>query len=197
MTRKDLCSEQEKKAVGVKDHGSQEAQNGNGSHIQQRAEKPSSLFVVLATRDIATRSWYENAVSELAADHPHLHSSPDFKVEIHLTGDAKDHLESIPAATDSDLEGQIALAASPTEKGEVFRESITKAEFLGRPDLPNIIQKETAKVAADGQSLGMFVYGPATMADDVRNAVAKENLRMIGKPCGGGVYLHQENLSWA
>ncbi|KAL7925673.1 ferric reductase like transmembrane component domain-containing protein [Trichoderma austrokoningii] len=69
-------------------------------------------------------------------------------------------------------------------------------EFKGRPQLPQIIQEAT-RVADAGQSLSVFVCGPTTMQNDVRNAVAKENLKILQGSGTGAVYLHTEHFSWA
>jgi predicted ferric reductase len=74
---------------------------------------------------------------------------------------------------------------------------VPSKEFEGRPKLPLIIQEEAAKVVEVGQSLSVFVCGPTTMQNDVRNAVAEENLNILKGSKAGGVYLHSEHFSWA
>lgn len=53
--------------------------------------------------------------------------------------------------------------------------------------MPQIIDEETAKSAETGQSLGVFVCGPDSMQNDVRNSVAKANLGILGGSKSGGV----------
>lgn len=49
-------------------------------------------------------------------------------------------------------------------------------EFKVRPQLALIVQGEAVTTTETGQSLNIFVCGLDTMQNDVRNAVAKENL---------------------
>ena len=43
----------------------------------------------------------------------------------------------------------------------------------------------------------MYVCGPEEMLNDVRNAVARENVGIVRGGRGGSVYLHSEHFSWA
>jgi predicted ferric reductase len=74
---------------------------------------------------------------------------------------------------------------------------VTDREFEGRPKLPSIVIEEASKVREGEQSLSVFVCGPTTMQNDVRNAVAAENLNIVKGSRSGGVYLHSEHFSWA
>ncbi len=80
-------------------------------------------------------------------------------------------------------------------KGEGHEAVVPGKEYKGRPQLPLIVQEERAKVAEAGQSLGVFVCGPTTMLNDVRNSVAKANLKLLNG--SGSVYLHSEHFSCA
>jgi hypothetical protein len=71
-------------------------------------------------------------------------------------------------------------------------------EFEGRPQLLSIIEEEAQIVREGQQSLSVFVCGPTTMQNDVRNAVASENLNILrGSISASSVYLHSEHFSWA
>jgi len=72
-------------------------------------------------------------------------------------------------------------------------------EFVGRPGLVEIIREEAGKAAEAGQELSVYVCGPGTMQNDVRNAVAERNLGILrgGVGSGRGVYLYSEHFSWA
>lgn len=160
---------------------------------------PLSLRVILATRDASCRTWFLKAVRELLSKYSEAGSSSNthIQVEVHLTEKATQL---------ADLENK--LTKSPTSKGSVsstaknnFREEgrnidVLEREFEGRPQLPQIIQ-EAASAAEAGQSLSVFVCGPTTMQNDVRNAVAKENLKIVQGSKTGTVYLHNEHFSWA
>lgn len=74
----------------------------------------------------------------------------------------------------------------------------TSKEYTGRPALPVLVREEAAKAADAQEILNVYVCGPATMQNDIRNAVAGENLRILGGAVGTvGVYLHSEHFSWA
>ena len=75
--------------------------------------------------------------------------------------------------------------------------TVPGSEFDGRPRLPLIVREEAAKAAEAYGSLGVYVCGPITMQNDVRNAVAAENLNLLRNTNSGGVYLHSEYFSWA
>jgi hypothetical protein len=70
-------------------------------------------------------------------------------------------------------------------------------EFEGRPHLPHLIHEEAARAAEAGEALSVYVCGPVTMQNDVRNAVAAANLGILRGGKGGGAYLHTEHFSWA
>jgi hypothetical protein len=78
-----------------------------------------------------------------------------------------------------------------TEKG--LATALPGSEFEGRPQLPKIVQKEAAKATKAGESFGGYVCGPTTMQNDVRNAIASENLKILSGARNGNVYLHSEH----
>lgn len=157
---------------------------------------PVSLRVVLATRDTASRRWFLGAVDEILAKHT-AESVSGLNVQVYLTGnaahDASEKLaESAPTPTGS---------TSPIDEIEVPKPDhvghIPGREHNGRPRLSSIVAEEAGKVKEGGQSLSAFVCGPYTMQNDVRNAVAAENLRSMKGSSAGSVYLHSEHFSWA
>lgn len=160
---------------------------------------PVSLRVVLATRDTANRAWFLRAVDELRAKYPSTDSLIDIQIQVYLTGKAarEAHLtnkvsEEVPTPNEkSSLPDKIS-SADVEEVG-----TVTEREFEGRPKLPSIVVEEANKVREGGQSLSVFVCGPTTMQNDVRNAVAAENLKIVRSSKSGGVYLHSEHFSWA
>ncbi|OAG06197.1 uncharacterized protein CC84DRAFT_1092426 [Paraphaeosphaeria sporulosa] len=154
------------------------------------APGPKSLRVILATRDTSSRKWFLSSVSKLLARYPSTH----VHVEVHSTGSA---------AKEADLPEQAEAPRSISSADEI--EIHTKGhdvhvpgkELEGRPRLPAIIKEEAAKAAEASESLGVFVCGPETMQNDVRNAVAAENLEILKGSRAEGVYLHSEHFSWA
>ncbi|KAM0194048.1 hypothetical protein ACHAPC_001142 [Botrytis cinerea] len=168
---------------------------------QRDPRSPQSLRVILSTRDIATRTWFHTTVNKMLSDYQSL--GTHITVEVHVTGEAEPMgqppTKSAPELERSDL--------SLTEKDIISKHAGTsrnsdasdepKDEVRGRPDLPLIIREESATARATGQTVGVFVCGPLAMQNDVRNAVAKENLSIVKSPSSGGVYLYSEHFSWA
>ena len=164
---------------------------------------PRSMRVILATRDVATRTWFHAALNNLLSDQKLLGTPSDLSVEVHLTGEAE-RIVQPPTKSDSDLErsGSSSAGENAIEKRKEGHETMntddgSEEEVRGRPDLPLIIHEEAAAGARAEHTVGVFVCGPLTMQDDARNAVAKENLRILKGPTSGGMYLHLEHFSWA
>lgn len=159
---------------------------------------PSSLRLILATRDISSRTWYVQAVNKLLAEHSMASSLPNIHIQVHLTGEAIDDKDSTNQVQEHPavLEGQSSFPQK-TSGGRSQAEISTLAEECeGRPQLPVIIQKAARTVGAS-ESLGVYVCGPTTMQNDVRNAVADVNLNILKGSKSGGAYLHCEHFSWA
>jgi NAD(P)H-flavin reductase len=160
---------------------------------------PISLRVILATRDIASRTWFLQTVSELLSKCSAADSSSNLRIQVYLTGEAAQKVDLSQKVPDVSTSSR--GSASSNDKIEVSEKghdaTVPGKEFEGRPQLPHIIQEEVAKVAEAGQSLSVFVCGPDTMQNDVRNAVAEENVKILKGSRAGGVYLHSEHFSWA
>lgn len=160
---------------------------------------PLSLRVILATRDISSRTWFLRTVGELLSKSLATNSSSNVRVQVYLTGEAAQKVDlpnKVPEdPTNSNGSALSADKISISEEGH--EATVPSKEFEGRPQLPLVIQEEAGKVAEAGQSLSVFVCGPVTMQNDVRNAVAKENLNILKGSKAGGVYLHSEHFSWA
>ncbi|KAJ5986303.1 hypothetical protein N7451_010668 [Penicillium sp. IBT 35674x] len=159
---------------------------------------PSSLRLILATRDISSRTWYVQAVNKLLAEHSVTNSLPNIHIQVHLTGEA---LEDISSRTQTQehpavLEGQSSLPQKISGGGKQAEISTPAEECEGRPQLPVMIQ-EAARAVGVSESLGVYVCGPTTMQNDVRNAVADVNLNILKGSNSGGAYLHCEHFSWA
>jgi NAD(P)H-flavin reductase len=154
------------------------------------APSPRSLRVILATRDTSSRKWFLSSVSNLLAKYP----SSRVHVEVHLTGSAAKEADlpetsEAPRSTSSSDKFEIHM-----KKDDVY---VRGKEMEGRPRLSLIIQEEALKAAEARESLGVFVCGPETMQNDVRNAVAAENVKILKGSMVEGVYLHSEHFSWA
>jgi NAD(P)H-flavin reductase len=159
---------------------------------------PILLRVILATREISSRIWFLRTINELLSKYLTTDSS-SVRVQVYLTGNAAKEVD--PASDIKETRaGSEASEPSSTDKIHISagHDAIVPGkEFGGRPELRSIIQEEAVNVREAGQSLGVFVCGPTTMQNDVRNAVAEENLRIVKGSKAGGVYLHSEQFSWA
>lgn len=156
-----------------------------------------SLSVILATRDSASRIWFEHAVDELMSryDSP---ASSKVRVQVYLTGHAAEeaHLsqdKAEPTSSSSSTSSGRNKIVDP-EKG--VPTAVPGKEHEGRPDLPSIIKKHASNAREVGKSLSVYICGPETMQNDVRNAAAAANLDLLSRG-DGGVYLHSEHFSWA
>ncbi|KAH7364768.1 hypothetical protein BKA65DRAFT_447900 [Rhexocercosporidium sp. MPI-PUGE-AT-0058] len=165
-----------------------------------RSSSDASLRVILATRDIASRRWFEHAVSELfvrMSIPPRLSSAA--QVQVFVTGEAAEKLTSSSKIVHhQDSARQNISDDSITGSEDDVPPAVPSADFEGRPSLPRIVNEEATRAAEAGQSLSVYVCGPVTMQNDVRNAVAEQNLEIVrGARAGGGVYLYTEHFSWA
>lgn len=158
-----------------------------------------SLRVILATRDTATRVWFRKTVDELLRQYPSMHDSPDFDLEVYLTGEAEQQKDSPQVLKDLEqvAASEAEASSSSDDEGNLkHQQEVAGDEARGRPNVPSIVREEVAKAAAVEKSLGFYVCGPDTMQNDARNAAARANLGVM-KQGTGGVYLHLEHFSWA
>ena len=134
-------------------------------------------------------------VRQILPEHSDEHASFSLEIQIYLTQTAEQaaaKLPNVPAELKSPKSvGQDILQ----DKGREVK--VPYQETYGRPQLPEMIKQEAAESREANQSLGVFVCGPTTMQNDVRNAVAKENLDILQGSRTSGVYLHSEHFSWA
>ncbi|KAL6822747.1 ferric reductase like transmembrane component domain-containing protein [Trichoderma sp. SZMC 28015] len=159
---------------------------------------PLSLRVIMVTRDINSRTWFLRTINELLAKSSATDSSSHIDVQVYLTGPDSQNVNSThiaiedPASKESD-----ALAEDKIIPEEGHKLIVPEKEFQGRPQLPQIIHEEATRVLESGQSLNVYVCGPTTMQNDVRNAAAEENLNIITGSKAGQVCFHAEHFSWA
>ncbi|EME77873.1 uncharacterized protein MYCFIDRAFT_50576 [Pseudocercospora fijiensis CIRAD86] len=162
---------------------------------------PSSAKVVLATRDLATCSWFEETVRELLASEEGKLPA-NLEVEVYYTGSE--------AAVET---GQLLHSTEKPEKAENVQRTLERGDsgsdssdsrpmdisgikhFQARPDLRAMIRAEATSSSLTDE-LGVFVCGPLSMQSDVSNAVAQEQLPVM-KNGAKSIYLHMEHFSWA
>lgn len=181
---------------------------GSEPLVQRPCPVPRSLRVILATRDYSTRAWFHQTIDKVLSKYPSSGSSLDLQVQVHLTGPIETQAQQQTQSKapqqfiDEEASASSASTKNSTRKelgvAEAHAEStVAVQEHSARPPLPSIVHDEAIKMAQLGHSLGVFVCGPLTMQNDVRNAVAAENLSILKSPRSGGVYLHLEHFSWA
>ncbi|KIW07056.1 uncharacterized protein PV09_01947 [Verruconis gallopava] len=193
-------------SVGDEEHANELPHVGTKEAISVIHEKGQvlgkavTLRVILATRDVSSRLWFLSTVEALFSKYGATNSASHISVQVYLTGTAAD--EAIPTKEVSkDSESCSQGSNSPADRINVpvvGQQAITLgAETKGRPPLRTIIHEEACKAAKARESLNVFVCGPTTMQNDVRNAVAYENLEIIKGSKAKAVYLHSEHFSWA
>ncbi|USP80904.1 hypothetical protein yc1106_08178 [Curvularia clavata] len=177
------------------EQGPLESVNKTASRTSHR--NATSLRVVLATRDVKSRLWFEQTVHAMLERCPTASSS--VQIQVYLTGEAAEQAD-LPLKTAQQTTRSVPSEASNEAIVDIEKEDATaapSAEYAGRPRLPLIVHEEAEKVASANETLNVYVCGPKTMQNDVRNAVAAENLKIISGAKTGGVYLHTEHFSWA
>lgn len=162
----------------------------------QQINGPRSLHIILATRDIPTRTWFESTLKELISSTYSANSS-DVDVDVHLTGAAEKVLDTSNSSSASSTSADHDPEKMTVSKRSAAVDEMRDSEVRGRPDLPSIIRDEAAAASASGRTVGVFACGPLSMQNDIRNAVAEENLRILGRGGLAGMYLHLEHFSWA
>lgn len=172
-----------------------------------------SMRVILATRDLATRNWFEEAVNELVSSSLIGNCPPGLVVEVHYTGGEANStapkvtgqflqkLDDPEKAPDADMTVTSHTgpesSGSDSEGDEIAerrgRFALSLRDFSSRPELPEIIRQECE---GEERAMGVFVCGPSSMQSDVANAVAREQVKGM-KEGKRDVYLHMEHFSWA
>ncbi|CAO2649212.1 Nn.00g065970.m01.CDS01 [Neocucurbitaria sp. VM-36] len=156
------------------------------------------LRVILATRDTNSRIWFERTVDELLTRSSLAGLSSSIQVQVYLTGEAAENAELSTKNLDPiDSQENGSSNSNIRHPEKMIETAVPGSDFDGRPRLPLIVREEAAKAAEAHGSLGVYVCGPITMQNDVRNAVAAENLNIVRKAKSGGVHLHSEYFSWA
>ncbi|KAK6376013.1 hypothetical protein LTS17_007263 [Exophiala oligosperma] len=174
---------------------------------EENAEVAPSLRLVLATRDRATCKWYLGKIQELLGAYNTALAAVKSSVEIYFTGEGgKEELLESSSSPTQPSKGQFTSKLDEKDMEKVLppegsmSDSIDDLDALGvethmgRPDLNNIVAKEGSREWS--QNLGVFVCGPLEMQNDVRNAVADQQLDII-KGSVKDVYLHLEHFDWA
>lgn len=166
-----------------------------------------SMRILLATRDVFTRDWFEEKVLTLLESLGLDKSMPGLEVELFVTGSG-DHGEASKAGgqflqrldepekvRDVEVHAVEPQSSSASSSGRLSNKLVNVHYYDGRPDLPTIIRQESQSTDSD-KPLGVFVCGPLSMQSDVANAVATEQIGIM-RDGTKDIYLHMEHFSWA
>jgi len=175
--------EQRLKPSGEKDYDDQEAL--------------PELRIIVVSRRVDTVAWYDEELGKIQSQVTKrtwrsIHvSTYCTNVEAGEYASSEEHIQSM-SMPDSEIKDTSKEEAKPLQPR---RSSCNKLQLqLQRPDLPRIIENETA---CPGRSVGIVVCGPKSMDHDVRNAVAEAQARILkGKAVASEVYMHSEPFSW-
>lgn len=154
-----------------------------------------SLRMILATRESPSRSLFSGSVSRLLSDCSGLPSPSDVSEEIYLTAEAQQVVHG--EAAEEEFEDLTKSSDNIKLVSQEEKAGILGKDLLGRPDLSVVNCQEDQAAAAEHSALKVYVCGPLTMQNGVRNAVARENADIIQGARVGCVYLHSEHFSWA
>lgn len=174
---------------------------------EKQAGVLGSMKVVLATRDTATAQWFEKAVRQTIGSHEReTGSHADVQVDIFFTGprdpsttttSAGQFLKDIddPEKAVEVTESHKSVDAGSHSDAESSPNTALIQHREGRPALAAFVREHAASTVGN-EELGVFVCGPLSMQNDLQNAVAAEQLKVV-KGARKPVYLHMEHFSWA
>ncbi|KAK2745331.1 hypothetical protein FQN55_006236 [Onygenales sp. PD_40] len=153
------------------------------------------MNVIVSTRDPEMRTWYTEALKEIADRYPHTAGLVGLDVSIYETGNAtaargdEGALYRLPDNTES-KEVEILTVKDRITTPQMFNISFAR----GRPNLAAEIERATRQ--ENTSSVGIVVCGPSSMAHDVSAAAAAAQGQIIsGRLPAREVWLHQESFS--
>lgn len=152
----------------------------------------SKMKVVVATRDPAMRSWYTEALREIAGRHSAQKGHVvGLEVHIHETGPEQHGADDASTETASPVKEAGVLAR---EQSHAAAENMFNIKFFrGRPTLRTEVDSLAGQ---DGVSVGVVVCGPSSMHHDVASAAADAQQHIISNSKGAReVWFHQETFS--
>ncbi|PWY89229.1 hypothetical protein BO70DRAFT_385316 [Aspergillus heteromorphus CBS 117.55] len=155
------------------------------------AEVVSALKVIVSTRDPSMRTWYLEALEEIAARYARTDTISGLSIHLHETG------PEIKVGTMTHIQPYGDMKEGGEQRTEEEKspraDRFNLAFFRGRPNLPLAVQE----FVEDRESVGIVVCGPASMTYDMGEAAAAAQARIIGsrgKP--RDVWFHQESFSY-
>ena len=173
-------------------------ENGESSIGNRTSFLDKHLHVILATRNESIQEWYANELNNMLRTYDLHRTSKYLHLKIHATGEAHpvDLHSSIPLG-DSDEASELGHARKESTASVTSATSPWIKTARGRPDLPNQIYQGTTTTTSNGPcTVGIAVCGPPSMLQDVRNATAAAQARILAGTSGvvKEVYLHTEHF---
>ena len=166
----------------------------------EASPKNTEIQLILATRERDVEDWYKDAINEHLDAYPASRVKALLKVAFHYTGppDSDHSVEKSKTAlegseisvTADNIDRQTSGSLSSNDRDSGF----STTSHLGRPKLASIIMEAASDVEG---SLGIAICGPSSMLQDVRNAAAEAQIRIMDGKCHlKEVYLHTEAFSY-
>ncbi|KAK6431483.1 hypothetical protein LTR95_012360 [Oleoguttula sp. CCFEE 5521] len=174
-----------------------------GSTDKKLEPRDNTLRIIVATRDIVARQWFDRTVHELLSSMELDKLPPNIEIEEFFTGSDTDVSttrisDDIPYASE-DPEKAIATTHASSQHSldseAGFTVEQSSKQRSGRPDLPALLRAEFTSATAP-ERIGVFVCGPLSMQNDVSNTVAEAQVEIL-KGRRKDTYLHMEHFSWA
>lgn len=211
--------------------------NSNNTAQEGAATRSPRIQAVYATKTKETGDWYAEQIREHQRTYSNCNldvsihvttssSSSSFSVESSSKPAAVDDIEvkqPLPATTESNeplsstsISPDASSPSSSSPSIAHVNPAVTtpsasdslRTFFGGRPNLREIVASTRAAVTGS-PSLGVIVCGPASMINDVRDAVADEQLKVLSSSSSTttdleekegkkvtDIWLHVEHFSW-
>ncbi|OQO02420.1 hypothetical protein B0A48_11947 [Cryoendolithus antarcticus] len=175
----------------------------SGSTDKKFESRDNTLRIIVATRDIVARQWFDQTVRELLSSMGLNKLPPNIEIEEFFTGsDTMSAMtrvsDKVPYASEDPEKAFGTAHVSSRDGSDSDAESTdgkSSKQLSGRPDLPTLLREEFTSATAP-ERIGVFVCGPLSMQNDVSNTVAKAQVEIL-KGRRKDIYLHMEHFSWA
>ncbi|RMY47775.1 hypothetical protein D0865_08472 [Hortaea werneckii] len=159
-----------------------------------------SMRIVFVTQTLQRGAGLNSRSQTSSAIMPHL------AIEVYYTGCREDKSPSVEEGQFLQKLEDSEKAPNPVTSTAANSDSGPRTDELKgicgdcksldiRPDLRCMVNEEAAALHGSA-TLGVFVWGPLSMQNDVANAVAKEQVTTLGRE-PKDIYLHMEHFSWA
>lgn len=152
------------------------------------------MKVILATRDPGMKTWYIQALEDLAARQNWQKPVPGLNIHIHETCSTTPTITPKTDNKEFEVEDGTEKSVNSKESNSMVNEIFNIQYFTGRPDLPAAIRGVAEN---EGCSVGLVVCGPSSMTHDVSAAASDAQSCILSSKPGFAreLWLHRENFS--